>query len=140
MKTYYTVKSSHYNSSKYIFDSLSQAENKVSQLKKEYPNEPVEVVQLVLLSDHDKIVAELKAENERIKTFKKAEDIFKLYSDAEKQIEALTQQLNEAEKVIEYYSDPIEVESGNDNEPWRGRVVFGKRARTYIAKKKGAKP
>jgi uncharacterized coiled-coil protein SlyX len=68
-RIYWTVKSAHYGSNRYIFDTLSLAENEIARLKKQYPHEKTELTQLVESSAVEQLeqkVKELEGKNKII--------------------------------------------------------------------------
>jgi uncharacterized protein (DUF3084 family) len=63
-RTYWTVKSAHYGSNRYIFDTISLAENEIARLKKQYPHEKTELTQLVESSAVEQLEQEINSNEE----------------------------------------------------------------------------
>jgi hypothetical protein len=74
-RTYWTVKSAHYGSNRYIFDTLSLAETEIARLKKQYPNEKTELTQLIEYTAVEQLEQKIAAQERVIAKLKEQRNV-----------------------------------------------------------------
>jgi chromosome segregation ATPase len=101
-RIYWTVKSAHYGSNRYIFDTLSLAENEITRLKKQYPHEKTELTQLVESSAVEQLEQRVKELEQQF------ESSFDKHQAADWELNQTKRKLAEAEAKIKELTNDIQ--------------------------------